>query len=145
MRRRPRGGLLKFEQNLEERIRRLSEQLTDTKRTLHLAPENVHAVVEIALALAGQPPLIEATLPDVWPDETGTRRRCPVFHLPALHGPGWAQCTAGLAHPHTGAQRPIVFDQRIAHGRDDVVLAHLNHRLVRMSLRLLAGRGVAGA
>ncbi|MBV7329038.1 hypothetical protein KFU94_12420 [Chloroflexi bacterium TSY] len=53
----------------------------------------------IALALAGQPPLIEASLPDVWPTETDTHRRCPVFHLPALHGPGWAQCTEGLAHP----------------------------------------------
>ena len=33
--------------------------------------------------------------------------------------------------------RPIVFDHELARGRDDVVLAHLNHRLVQMSLRLL--------
>jgi hypothetical protein len=33
--------------------------------------------------------------------------------------------------------RPIVFDSDAAHGRGDVVLAHLNHRLVQMCLRLL--------
>ncbi len=33
--------------------------------------------------------------------------------------------------------RRVVFDHEKARGRDDVVLAHLNHRLVTMSLRLL--------
>ena len=33
--------------------------------------------------------------------------------------------------------RPIVFDHRLARNRDDIVLAHLNHKLVQMSLRLL--------
>jgi hypothetical protein len=33
--------------------------------------------------------------------------------------------------------RPITFDPDQARGRDDVVLAHLNHRLVQMCLRLL--------
>jgi hypothetical protein len=42
-----------------------------------------------------------------------------------------------MAHPLTGDMRPIVFDHSLAKGRDDVVLAHLNHRLVQMSLRLL--------
>jgi hypothetical protein len=42
-----------------------------------------------------------------------------------------------LAHPHTQKLRPIVFDPALAAGRDDVVLAHLNHRLVQMCLRLL--------
>jgi hypothetical protein len=56
--------------------------------------------------------------------------------LPPLTG-SWAACTAGLAHPHTQQIRPIVFDATLATGRDDVVLAHLNHRLVQMCLRLL--------
>jgi hypothetical protein len=42
-----------------------------------------------------------------------------------------------LAHPHTHEIRPIVFDPDVAGGRDDVVLVHLNHRLVQMCLRLL--------
>jgi hypothetical protein len=33
--------------------------------------------------------------------------------------------------------RPIVFDHTLANERDDLVLAHLNHRLVQMCLRLL--------
>jgi len=49
----------------------------------------------------------------------------------------WARCTEGLAHPHTGVRRPITFDHGVAQGRDDVVLAHLGHRLVQMCLRLL--------
>ena len=43
----------------------------------------------------------------------------------------------GLNHPHTHKRRPITFDHDVAKGRDDVVLAHLNHRLVQMCLRLL--------
>ena len=33
--------------------------------------------------------------------------------------------------------RPITFDHQVAKGRDDVVLVHLNHRLVQMCLRLM--------
>ena len=43
----------------------------------------------------------------------------------------------GLAHPFTGKIRPITFDHECANGRDDIVLVHLGHRLVQMSLRLL--------
>ena len=46
-------------------------------------------------------------------------------------------CAEGLAHPHSGEIRPIVFDHNLARGRDDVVLVHLNHRLVQMAMRLL--------
>ena len=50
----------------------------------------------------------------------------------------WALCADGLRHPHlTEIVRPIVFDAALAAGRDDVVLCHLNHRLVQMCLRLL--------
>jgi hypothetical protein len=40
-------------------------------------------------------------------------------------------------HPYTKKIRPITFDHEIIDGRDDVVLVHLNHPLVQMSLRLL--------
>jgi hypothetical protein len=128
--------LFRFERELEQRIQRLHEQLEASERELGLSPANVQAAVETALAMAGQPPLIEAEAPGIWPDPTGRIQRCPVFHLPPLKG-SWAHCSAGLAHPHTHAIRPIVFDHNLARGRDDVVLAHLNHRLVQMALRLL--------
>jgi hypothetical protein len=59
-----------------------------------------------------------------------------VFEVPILPG-SWGRATAGLEHPHTGTRRPITFDHEVAKGRDDVVLAHLNHKLVQMCLRLL--------
>src|SRR5262249_6951991 len=49
----------------------------------------------------------------------------------------WSLCSQGLEHPHTKEVRPVAFDPQLVEGRDDVVLAHLNHRLVQMSLRLL--------
>ncbi len=85
-------------------------------------------VVDIALSLANQPALRPAKVDGI-PDGKA-------FHLPALRD-SWANVTTGLAHPHSGKIRPIVFDHALMPGRDDIVLAHLNHRLVQMSLRLL--------
>jgi superfamily II DNA/RNA helicase len=128
--------MLKFERDLRARVQQLIDQYRYTQKELRLSPENVQAVVEIALELAEQPPLIPTEMEGIWPDPSGKRTSCPVFHLPALKWP-WAQCSQGLEHPHTKEVRPIVFDARLVEGRDEVVLAHLNHRLVQMSLRLL--------
>ncbi len=122
----------KQRERLAERIRQLYEQLQESKRELGLTPENIQAVVETALELAKQPPLQRRILHD----PHGEHAPIEVFDVPALSG-SWAQCTNGLEHPHTHQRRPIVFDHTLAQGRDDVVLAHLNHRLVTMSLRLL--------
>jgi superfamily II DNA or RNA helicase len=132
----PTRRMLTFERNLTEQIQKLYEQLQESRHALQLDPANVQSVVQIALDLAGQPPLIPATLPGVWPDPTGASRSCPVFHLPTLRG-SWSAAAIGLEHPHTHKVRPIVFDHDLAKGRDDVVLAHLNHPLVQMALRLL--------
>jgi ERCC4-related helicase len=124
----PVRSMLKFERDLRAQIQRLRDQLEETKRELRLSPMSVQRVVTTALELAGQPALVPATgLPDV---------PSPAFDLPALSG-SWQHCAEGLQHPHTGKVRPLVFDHGLAAGRDDVVLAHLNHRLVQMSLRLL--------
>ena len=125
-----------FERDLRQQLERLHKQLLESRRTLHLEPENIRRAVELGLHLAGQPALREAELSGIWPDPSGRLIQCPVFHLPALTG-SWARCTEGLAHPHSGRVRPIVFDHALAQGRDDVVLAHLNHRLVQMCLVLL--------
>jgi hypothetical protein len=127
---------LRFERDLRAQIARLYEQLNETRDTLHLLPEHVQAVVEIALELAGQPPLQPTEVEGIWPDPTGQRQRCPVFRLPPLKG-SWARCVEGLAQPHTGEIRPITFDHNLVRNRDDLVLVHLNHILAQMSLRLL--------
>lgn len=132
----PQREMLRVERNLRDRVQRLHDQLHDSVRELHLTPERVAEVVTVGLELAGQPPLRPAQVDGLWPDPAGRRSACPVFHLPALTG-SWARCVEGLAHPHTHEVRPILFDHALAEGRDDVVLAHLNHRLVQMCLRLL--------
>lgn len=118
--------MLKFERDLAKQVRELLEQYRETQKELRLSPANVQKVVEVGLKLAQQPPLIPIK------DEGGK----PVFRLPALRGT-WAPCGEGLEHPHSKEVRPITFDPAVTNGRDDVVLVHLNHRLVQMCLRLL--------
>lgn len=117
--------MLKFERDVQKQIAQQMEQLNETQRHLHLTPDNLRAVVETALELAEQPALIPVK-----------QNGLDAFALPAFRG-SWQASAQGLAHPHSGELRPIVFDHDAARGRDDVVLAHLNHQLVQMSLRLL--------
>jgi superfamily II DNA or RNA helicase len=119
---------LRTETQLKERIGRLHERLLETQREFHLQPQRIYAAVKTALALQGKPPLEVVELEGAPADS--------VFGMPPLTG-SWARCLEGLAHPHTGKIRPITFDHAVAKGRDDVVLVHLNHVLVQMSLRLL--------
>lgn len=116
------------ERRHRERIGRLHEKLMEAKTDFHLSPDNVFRTVAIALELAEKPPLKPVSLPG-FPHGKA-------FEVPVLPG-SWGRATAGLEHPHTGVRRPITFDHDVAKGRDDVVLAHLDHKLVRMSLRLL--------
>jgi hypothetical protein len=118
--------MLKFERDLQKQVQALMEQYRETRRELRLSPENIRQVVAVGLSLAGQPALIPAT----------TENGQPCFQLAPLKG-SWAACAEGLEHPHTKEIRPITFDESVAKGRDDVVLAHLNHRLPQMCLRLL--------
>jgi len=138
--------LLRIERDLREQLKRLHEQLLETRRELKLDADSIQAVVEVGLALAEQPSLVETKVDGIWPDPTGRRKRCPVFRLPPLAG-SWSHAAEGLAHPHTHEVRPIVFDHALANGRDGVVLVHLNHRLVQMCLQLLRAEiwTVAGA
>ncbi|MCW6036291.1 DISARM system SNF2-like helicase DrmD [Spirulina subsalsa FACHB-351] len=119
----PMRRLLKFERKVNEEIAKLKDKLEQTRQELRLDPANIQSVVQVGLRLAKQPALIPTDEPHV-------------FSVPALSG-SWAVCQEGLRHPHTGDIRPLTFDPDRARGQDDVVLAHLNHRLVQMCLRLL--------
>lgn len=127
----------RFERELREEIKKLRVQLEESRAELHVTPEAVKNVVDVALTLANQPPLLEAQVPGLWPDPDGIRESCPVFRMPIFTRPEWARCAEGLEHPHTNRRRPVTFDHEIAADRDDVVLVHLNHRLVQMAQRLL--------
>ncbi|WP_297892868.1 DISARM system SNF2-like helicase DrmD [Shewanella sp.] len=119
---------VRAERDLKERITKLHQRLINTQQDFHLAPEHILQAVKVGLALADRPPLE----PIDWPETPiGT-----VFKMPAFSG-SWARCLEGVRHPHTQQIRPITFDHSVAAGRDDLVLVHLNHRLVQMCLRLL--------
>jgi len=121
-------GLMRADSRLQDRISKLHERLVEAKDDFHLAPENIRNAVEVGLVLADKPPLVPVDLEDA---PTGS-----VLAVPFLTG-SWGRATEGLLHPYTGERRPITFDHDVAKGRDDVVLLHLEHRLVQMCLRLL--------
>jgi superfamily II DNA/RNA helicase len=125
-----------FEQKLRQDLRRLADQLHETQEELRLTPSNILHVVQAGLEVARRPPLERVTIERR--DRDGQPQTIEAWRLPQLDG-SWALCAEGLAHPHTGVVRPVVFDPALADGQDDVVHAHLNHRLVAMCLRLLRG------
>ncbi len=127
---------LRFERDLRKKLHMLSDKLQSSARSLQIEAKYIQEVVECGLELAGQPPLRPAELAGIWPHQQGRFTSCPIFHMPALSHQ-WAACSEGLRHPHTGNPRPITFDADLVRGRDDLVLIHLNHKLVQMCLRLL--------
>ncbi|MFH8633389.1 DISARM system SNF2-like helicase DrmD [Streptomyces lydicus] len=123
-------AILKVDRDLARELEKLVAELAGSRDTLRLTPRTVERVVRTALQLAHRKDLAE--VPD--PADDGTAR---CFRLPELPG-AWAHArNDGLRHPLTGRERPVVFDERDARGRTDVVLLHLGHRLVQMCLRLL--------
>jgi superfamily II DNA or RNA helicase len=115
-------SVLRAEQDLRAQAQRLREQLDRSVERLHVAPANVRRVVDTALALAQQPPLVDGRPGEIEP--------------PDLRA-GWERTLVGLADPLSGTPRPLTFDAALARGRDDVVLAHLGHPLVDQATRLL--------
>jgi len=120
--------LFKFEHDLKKQVAQHYAQLRESQVNMNLTAEHVHEAVLVAMKLANQPALLDV------PKEHPLHSRA--FFLPGLRG-SWMVCNEGIAHPHTQVIRPIVFDHELAKGSDEVVLAHLNHRLVQMALRLL--------
>jgi superfamily II DNA or RNA helicase len=121
---------LRVERKLREQLERLHDKLKESRKDLGICPATLAEVVAVGLELSGNPRLTPVTIPL----EQG--RTATAYRMPPLGGT-WAACGEGLAHPHTGAIRPLVFDDQIAKDRDDVVYAHLGHRLVQMCLGLL--------
>lgn len=116
------------ERQLRERIQRLHNTLLQAQDEFHMSPANIARAVEVALDLAEKPALI--------PRHPSSGSGATIFTVPELAG-SWGKATHGLEHPHTRERRPITFDHAVAKGDDDVVLAHLGHRLVQVCLRLL--------
>ena len=117
----PGTTLIRAEKDLTAQVARLREQLRRSTDTLHVAPANIRRVVDTALRLAAQPPMID--LGDGLVDAPALTR-------------GWERTLEGLHDPlDLDRQRPMTFDG--AHASPDVVHAHLGSRLVDQSQRLL--------
>ncbi|MEU8178607.1 DISARM system SNF2-like helicase DrmD [Microbispora hainanensis] len=125
----PDAKLLRAERNMREHAQQLRTQLHRSEQRLHVAPANVRRVVDTGLTLAEQPALLPAG------DGKVT--------VPELRH-GWERTLEGINDPLNGERRPLTFDGKIAHGRDDVVHAHLEHPLVAHSSRLLRSAMWAG-
>lgn len=112
---------VRAERDLRAQVARLHAQLDRSVSTLHVAPANVRRVVDTALAMAGQSPLVDQ------PDG--------LIAPPALTR-GWERTVAGLADPlDENLLRPLTFDAD--RSGPDVVHAHLGHALVDQAQRLL--------
>jgi superfamily II DNA or RNA helicase len=122
--RRARAGVTRIQRNLRAEIQRLREQLDTSIEELGITPAAIERVVRVGLELGRQRSL------ESKPGSDGE------YLVPPLTG-SWALAATGLADPLSGEERPITFSHAIAEGRDDVILAHLGHRLVGQSMRLL--------
>ncbi|GAB3119820.1 DISARM system SNF2-like helicase DrmD [Streptomyces calidiresistens] len=126
------GGEVAPDQNVTAQTKRLADQYGETVTVLGLTPANVKRVVDTALELDHQPPLLPSTFraEDFEPGD--------LFEVQPLSG-SWERATRGLAHKlREGEQRPLTFSPAVAaRGREDIVLAHLKHPLVALSTRLL--------
>lgn len=122
---------------------RLNRELTDLARDhdrvrerMHLTPQASRRVVDTALALTAQPPLV-ATDDD--------RTDAEVLTVPAL-APGWRSAIEGLdTHLRPGVPRPITFDPEAVIGRTDLVHVHLGHALLQRATRVLRSTLVSGS
>ncbi|MDN5747755.1 MAG: DISARM system SNF2-like helicase DrmD [Pseudonocardia sp.] len=99
---------------LNRRLTELSQTYAERKVEMHLTPGNARRVVDAALALTAQPPLVE-----VGDEDTDAQ----VFAVPAL-GPAWQPALDGLAtRLEPDVLRPITFDETAQH--NGVVHVHL--------------------
>lgn len=122
--------------SMNETTKKLHERIVRAREELHLDPDVIRQAVEAALKLAGQPPLVTLNDPEGESVEVGEDAG-KLFMLPPLSG-AWAVAHRNIADPYTHMPRPVTFDHEVARRRgQSVVLLHLNHPLVAMSLRLL--------
>lgn len=130
-----RGNRLAADGDVSAQVRRVRERLDATVAGLGISPQRVQRVVETALDLAHQQPLVAHV------DEKHLAEG--LYDVPVLTG-SWVRAAAGLTEKlrdensrEEPRRLPVTFDSGSVPGRDDVVLAHLNHPLVAMSTRLL--------
>ncbi len=115
---------------LNARLTQLEQGYDESRTEMHLDPANLRRVVETALRINHQSPLIEN-------HEFAQDTDAEVFTIPTLTT-GWHDTLRGLdTRLKPGELRPITFDPEAAEGRADLVYVHLGHPIVQKAQRLL--------
>ncbi|WP_245816342.1 DISARM system SNF2-like helicase DrmD [Lentzea albidocapillata] len=115
---------------LNARLTQLEQRYRVSRTEMHLDPANLRRVVDTALRINHQSPLI----PNYdFAQDTDAE----VFTVPVLTA-GWHGTLRGLdTRLNPGVLRPITFDSEAAEGRADLVYVHLGHPIVQKAQRLL--------
>lgn len=118
---------------LNSRLTQLEQGFDASRAEMHLEPSNLRRVVDTALRLDHQLPLIP--LPYDEDDPHGVEAR--EFSVRPFTTP-WQATLKGLyTRLQPNIPRPITFDAEVAEGRNDIVYVHLGHPLVQKAQRLL--------
>lgn len=115
---------------LNARLTQLEQGYDASRTEMHLDPANLRRVVDTALLINHQSPLV----PNYdFAQDTDAE----VFTVPSLTA-GWRDTLRGLdTRLDPGVFRPITFDPDAADGRADLVYVHLGHPIVQKAQRLL--------
>jgi len=115
---------------LNARLTQLEQGFGASRAEMHLEPANLRRVVDTALRINHQQPLVRNY---DFSEDTDAE----VFDMPALTA-GWHGALKGLdTRLKPGVLRPITFDPDTAELRSDVVYVHLGHPILQRSQRLL--------
>jgi superfamily II DNA or RNA helicase len=115
---------------LNARLTQLEQRYRVSRTEMHLDPANLRRVVDTALRINHQSPLVPN-------HDFAQDTDAEVFTLPTLTT-GWHGTLRGLdTRLNPGVLRPITFEPEAAEGRADLVYVHLGHPIVQKAQRLL--------
>ncbi|SFR19954.1 SNF2 family N-terminal domain-containing protein [Lentzea waywayandensis] len=115
---------------LNARLTQLEQRYRLSRTEMHLDPANLRRVVDTALRINHQSPLVPN-------HDFAQDTDAEVFTVPVLTA-GWHGTLRGLdTRLNPGVLRPITFDSEAAEGRADLVYVHLGHPIVQKAQRLL--------
>lgn len=124
--------VLQGESEVRRQLTEVAAQLECTRESMHVRPDNLRRVVDVALGLDHQP-LLEPVGDERF--EEGI-----LWGVPEDLSRPWRLATSGLMDPlRPDVRRPITFDADVARGLTDVVPVHLGHPLVELAARRLRG------